>query len=182
MADTGSHYTPEEKEKALQLCIEIGVLKTSEETGIAATSLYKWRAVKEERNAVPLDEIASQPVKSENTEQISEHKGSVTEHSIEDVNVPRLQERIGVSLSRQRDIDMRNTVQVTDGGEDAPPFDETFACQNSLQAGGTGTDNAVSLTECELLEMQETMRLQLENAFLKTQVETLQGALRALLE
>ena len=36
-------YTQDEKENALRLCDEIGVLKASEQTGISTNSLYKWR-------------------------------------------------------------------------------------------------------------------------------------------
>jgi len=36
-------YTPDEKERVLGRCEEIGVQKTSEETGISIQTLYAWR-------------------------------------------------------------------------------------------------------------------------------------------
>ena len=37
-------YTDDEKIEALRLCDQMGVTKTSEQTGISINSLYKWRS------------------------------------------------------------------------------------------------------------------------------------------
>ena len=62
----GKRYSAEEKERALQLYDNLGLTKTSKQTGITINSLRKWRADAQSKivisaatGEIPADEIAT---------------------------------------------------------------------------------------------------------------------------
>ena len=201
-------YSAEEKENALRLCEEVGVVKASEQTGISTFSLYKWRSrVEDEANMPPAEseEILAEEsgVEAEDANLNPEGKTLGKRYSAEEkekalqlyneVGVTKASKMTGITISslRRWHMNAKSRTATTAAAVDETPTDGLATDQNESQID---SDNASAAIVARLVKTpvsdlideenasEERIRLQLENATLKTQIVTLKCALRAFTE
>lgn len=168
-ASSRKRYTADQKEKALQLCDQIGITKASKETGITINSLRKWRADAQNEIA-PANEA---PVPKSAADQSASQTDNESQSMAIIARLTKVPSEEPAPEDEARQADEHVNTDVPIAGESAPADnyanEEAPPLPNGKEASVDGT-------------REELIRLRVENSALKAQIASLKNALRVFTE